>query len=411
MFAILPAVPPAIPQHGATTQHINRLDKLRRQCTELRFIATYHPLDTRSPDNRYHINQREAYTWAACQTSANRLRPTTLTESPTVWADIGPPRGAVLDGIITSIEHELRRRAQRAKAERTANWSKRMRDPSGRGAALYARAADNSPTVYLRTPGQGPPGQPVHGPDPDVSHRNAPSGPTAHLDPDDESDTEGSTDDIGAAPANSILADTKAMLALMVHTWEPILARYRHSGSRADEAPPTWEDFKREYERELPTPTPATPFTLTDELLIDFIRRRPARRAGGLDGWTTREAKDLPDPILCLFAQVLRAMQRTGHVPEPLLHIPSPCLRKGKGELPTDQRLLSVMSVWMYAWEAPSLPFSRRMEKRMDVPDQPWCCAQGHHPRRQHCPRPESGARQESGPPPRWGGARPAEVI
>ena len=118
--------------------------------------------------------------------------------------------------------------------------------------------------------------------------------------------------------------------------------------------PPTWEAFKREYERELPTPVPAAPFTLTDEALIDFIRRRAPRRAGGLGGWTTREAKDLPDPILCLFAQVLRAMQRTSHVPEPLLHIPNPCLRKGKGELPTDQRLLSVMSVWMYAWEAPA---------------------------------------------------------
>ena len=229
-----------------------------------------------------------------------------------------------------------------------------MRDPSGRGAALYARAADNSPTVYLGTAGHGPPGQPVHGPDPDVTDRTAPIGPTAHLDPDEESDADGDADDIGATAANSILADTKAMLALMVHTWEPILARCRHSGSRADEAPPTWEDFKRECERELPTPTPAQPFTLTDEILIDFIRKRPSRRAGGLDGWTTREAKDLPDPILCLFAQVLRAMQRTGHVPEPLLHIPNPCLRKGKGELPTDQRLLSVMSVWMYAWEAPA---------------------------------------------------------
>ena len=47
-------------------------------------------------------------------------------------------------------------------------------------------------------------------------------------------------------------------------------------------------------------------------------------------------------------------MQRTGIVPDPLLSIPNPCLRKGRGELPTDQRLLSVMSVWMYAWEAPA---------------------------------------------------------
>lgn len=47
-------------------------------------------------------------------------------------------------------------------------------------------------------------------------------------------------------------------------------------------------------------------------------------------------------------------MQRTGVVPRPLLNIPNPCLRKGRGELPTDQRRLSVMSVWMFAWEAPA---------------------------------------------------------
>ena len=95
---------------------------------------------------------------------------------------------------------------------------------------------------------------------------------------------------------------------------------------------------------------PAPDFVLTDDDLISFIRKRPAKRAGGMDGWTTREAKQLPDGILCLFAQVPHAMQRTGTVPEALLHIPNPRLRKGRGELPTDQRLLSVMAVWMYGW-------------------------------------------------------------
>ena len=190
-FSSLPVAPQALPQHGATTRLINRLDKLRRQCAELRFIATHHPLDTRSPDPRHPICRREAYTWAACQTNASRLRPTTLLESPLVWADPAPPRGAVLDLIISSLEHELRRRAQRAKAERTANWTKRMRDSSGRGAALYTRAADNAPTVYLRTAGQGPPGQPVHCPEAAAPDDPAPSGPTAFLDPDEESDAEG----------------------------------------------------------------------------------------------------------------------------------------------------------------------------------------------------------------------------
>ena len=94
-----------------------------------------------------------------------------------------------------------------------------MRDSSGRGAALYARAADNAPTVYLRTAGQGPAGQPVHCPEAAAPDDPAPSGPTAFLDPDDESDAEGDAAEAEVTPAaNSILADTQAMLSLMVGT-------------------------------------------------------------------------------------------------------------------------------------------------------------------------------------------------
>ena len=55
-----------------------------------------------------------------------------------------------------------------------------------------------------------------------------------------------------------------------------------------------------------------------------------------MDGWTTKEAKALLDGVLRLFAQVLRAMQRTAKISRPLLHIASPCLRKATGDLPTD---------------------------------------------------------------------------
>ena len=77
------------------------------------------------------------------------------------------------------------------------------------------------------------------------------------------------------------------MLRLMQDTWEPILARYRASGRDTAEDMPTWEDFRAEYERELPTPTVAAPFSLTDEQLIHFIRTRSPRRAGGLDAIET----------------------------------------------------------------------------------------------------------------------------
>ena len=57
-------------------------------------------------------------------------------------------------------------------------------------------------------------------------------------------------------PANSIIANTKDMLKLMVDTWEPILGRYRarvgHGDGEHTEALPTWADFYAEYRQELP---------------------------------------------------------------------------------------------------------------------------------------------------------------
>ena len=38
--------------------------------------------------------------------------------------------------------------------------------------------------------------------------------------------------------------------------------------------------------------------------------------------------------------------------PSAIHHVPNPCLKKGDGEFPLEQRLLSVTSVWYYAWAA-----------------------------------------------------------
>ena len=350
-------VPRAFPAHGASTVHINRLRKLQRQLCELRFIGHHHHIDARAIPT--HLAHRITCTWTAARLLCQRLRPNALLAFPDVWAtDAPPPHGEQLDGLITDIDKELTRRAHRAKAERIKIWSDGVREPTGRKAAIYARAADSSPTAYLRTP-TTPDDALIHCDEhafdlDQVSTDDSDDEPEAGgfspgdgnpADPDDNGSDHGqaAVHVPDALPENSIIANTKDMLKLMVDTWEPILGRYRARVGRGDgeyiEAMPTWADFYDEYRQELPTPTAADPFVLTDDHLIQFIRTRPSRRAGGLDGWTTREAKELPDDILRLYARVLRAMQRTGHIPEPLLHVPNPCLRKGRGELPTDQRL------------------------------------------------------------------------
>ena len=47
------------------------------------------------------------------------------------------------------IDQELARRAGRAKAERIKIWADGVREPTGRKAALYARAADNSAVSFV----------------------------------------------------------------------------------------------------------------------------------------------------------------------------------------------------------------------------------------------------------------------
>ena len=132
--------------------------------------------------------------------------------------------------------------AARIKAERCKRWRQRVNETNGREAALYVRAADSTPTRYLRTPSTNTPSSPVCAegcgrPDSDAS--------TATSSDSDASDGGDSQDDDGwpDVPDNSILADTQAMLDLMVRTWEPILGRYLPRGSRDDEPLPTWDDF------------------------------------------------------------------------------------------------------------------------------------------------------------------------
>ena len=116
------------------------------------------------------------------------------------------------------------------------------------GKAARVKATNSSPTTYLRTPHDGP----CHAtPRADgLEGHQAPEDEASTDAPDSDADSlfSDSSDSTPAIPSSlrgpyHILADTKATLKLMIDTWEPILGRYRGSGA-ADEAPPTWNDFK-----------------------------------------------------------------------------------------------------------------------------------------------------------------------
>ena len=94
-----------------------------------------------------------------------RLRPTALLAFPGAWEAEWPPWGVQLNAVIESLEAEIHRRADRAKAERIKLWRTKVRETKGRNAAIYSRAADCSPTVYLRTPRDGSGPTPVYCPE------------------------------------------------------------------------------------------------------------------------------------------------------------------------------------------------------------------------------------------------------
>eukprot|EP00959_Pyramimonas_sp_CCMP1952_P340245 7126436-Pyramimonas_sp.AAC.1 len=111
--------------------------------------------------------------------------------------------------------------------------------------------------------------------------------------------------------------------------WEPILCKCRGTSEV-----PTWEHFRAEYEVELPPVSPCPEPTLSDADVGAFLQARASRKAGGLDGWATVEAKALPAAIQAVFAEALRSTQNSGQVPSAFKHVPNPALRKGEGIFP-----------------------------------------------------------------------------
>ena len=146
---------------------------------------------------------------------------------------------------------------------------------------------------------------------------------------------------------NIPIANMHDMLCVLNEAWKPILAKYGDGIEKPD-----WKEFEREYKAELPPRVKCDTPVLSDQAIMTFLGRRSPRKGSGLDGWTTKEAKALPVAIVGLFGRTLRRAQELGRWPSAIHHVPNPCLKKGDGEFPLEQRLLSVMSVWYYAWAA-----------------------------------------------------------
>ena len=103
-----------------------------------------------------------------------------------------------------------------------------------------------------------------------------------------------------------------------------------------EEPPPTLQDFMEEFEADIPRVEPAVLPALTGKDFAQALARRPAYKADGFCGWSSRERKALTMHHCNIAADMFNTIeQNEGAVlPEAMRYIPKVTLVK-KGHGPT----------------------------------------------------------------------------
>ena len=139
-------------------------------------------------------------------------------------------------------------------------------------------------------------------------------------------------------------ASVPEMFQIMERAWLPIF------NLRAHEFVPDWATFQREFQQDFPARQNISIEHFTGIELYKTLQKRPDKKAGSFDGWTTREAKDLPLVLVNVAALVFELIETGAEWPAAFTQVPNPQLRKGAGEDPRDTRGLSLLSVWHSSW-------------------------------------------------------------
>ena len=102
------------------------------------------------------------------------------------------------------------------------------------------------------------------------------------------------------------------------------------------------------YLQALPRPPPPSPLTGRD--LQRILGPWPARKAPGVDGWRTRDLKDLPLPALDLLARFLRLVEERGRWPAVLREAMVAMLPKKGTAAPDDRRPIVLLAIMYRLW-------------------------------------------------------------
>ena len=133
------------------------------------------------------------------------------------------------------------------------------------------------------------------------------------------------------------------MLQLMIDSWKPI-----YNLSMNGEGQQTWEAFYEAYKDDIFHGPEVVLEPATGRDLFLLCEKRKTCKAGGLDGFKTRELKLLSAEWWQLAADVLNGVVEGQPWPEAMLHVPLPSLKKEEGAQanhPEKQRNLTLNSV------------------------------------------------------------------
>lgn len=134
------------------------------------------------------------------------------------------------------------------------------------------------------------------------------------------------------------------MFSELAKIWEPIFNIFENKGNG-----PTWEHFSREFHDFIPNASTPELDPLEGERMFQTIQSLNSARAGGLDGWRTREVKALPAVFAHRFCGIMQCVENGSAWPRSFLEVPLPFLPK-TGDTALDGRLLMLMSSWHAAW-------------------------------------------------------------
>ena len=149
-------------------------------------------------------------------------------------------------------------------------------------------------------------------------------------------------------PDGRITGQISEVDSVLRKSWLPIFAKH----SEESNPPPSVAVFLDKYGSTIPNIEPQRLSPLTLEDIKRALGKIGSQGAGGLDGWTPFELRQLPDCVLALLLPMFEIIEKSGEWPELLCWAGITLIPKGEGGEPLNLRPITVTPVVYRVWAA-----------------------------------------------------------